>query len=261
MIHLIVGCSSIVVVAHEWPCWLPVALAWKLPVTAVFPQSRFLSLFAPLTNDSIRWGTLQEWLALTQVPHDWEISMILGSGKSEFFSVVLIKLSTHVGLLLYSMDMVFTGHRLRLVRGLYSSWSRKWWLEHILQSVVVAHINFGGVMSAIHLIAYRGIANSCFRPHGDLAQMLAHTINPASINRAPAIDPPEPIEMPPPRQPIVSGDLLRGEGLFDIPRQKLEIACRSVFTPFSWVQRWLTPEEFLRVFDIPALLTSQLLDN
>ncbi len=139
MIHLIVGCSNIVVIAQEWPCWLPVALAWKLPVTAMFAQSRFLLLFSPLTNDSIRWGTLQEWLALTQSPCDWEISTILGSGKSEFFSVVLVKLSKHVGSFLHSTDMVFTGHRLRLVSGLYSSWSCKWWLEYSLQSVVVAH--------------------------------------------------------------------------------------------------------------------------
>jgi hypothetical protein len=226
MIHPIVGCSSIVVVAQEWPCRLPVVLAWKLPVTAVFAQSRFLLLFAPLTNNSIKWGTLQEWSALTQLPRDWKIPMILGSGKSEFFSVMLVKLSAHVGLLLY-----LNGHRLRLVRGLYSSCSCKWWLEHSLQSVVVAHANFGGVTSAIYLIAYRGMADLCFRPHWALAQTLAHTINPASIVRAPAINPPEPIETPPLRQPIVSGDLLCGEGLFDISRPKLEIACCSVFTP------------------------------
>jgi hypothetical protein len=154
-----------------------------------------------------KMGYLTGVVALTQLPRDWEISIILGSGKSEYFSVVLIKLSTHVGSLLYSTDMVFTGHRLRLVRGLYSSWSRKWWLEHSLQSVVVAHANFGGVMSAIHLIAYRGMADSCFRPHGALAQTLAHTINPASIIWAPAINPLEPIETPPPRQPIVSGEI------------------------------------------------------
>jgi hypothetical protein len=177
------------------------------------------------------------------------------------FSVVLVKLSTHVGLLLYLKDMVFTGHRLHLVRSLYSSWSCKWWLEHTLQLVVVAHANFGGVTSAIHLIAYRGIANLCFRPHGALAQTLAHTNNPALIVRAPAINPLEPIEMPPPRQPIVSGDLLHGEGLFDISHPKLEIACRSIFTPSGWVRRWLTPEEFLWVFDIPVLLTPQLLDD
>ena len=127
--------------------------------------------------------------------------------------------------------------------------------------MVVAHANFGGVTSAIHLIAYRGMADPCFRPHGALAQTLAHTINPASIVRASDINPPEPIEMPPPRQPIVSRDLLCGEGLFDISCPKLKIACRSVFTPSGWVRQWLTPKEFLWVFDVLALLTPQLLDN
>jgi hypothetical protein len=63
-----------------------------------------------------------------QWPIDWVPCTVLGSGKSDFLSAVLPKLSTHVGLLLYSADMVFTGHHLWLVCGLYSSWSHKWWL-------------------------------------------------------------------------------------------------------------------------------------
>jgi len=158
MIHPVVGTGDIVVVAQEWPCWLPVALAWGLPVTAVFVQARFCLLFAHLMEDTVVWGTLQEWSALMQWPIDWETCTVLVSSKSDFLSVVLPKLSTHVGLLLYSTDMVFTGHHLQLVHGLYSSWSHKWWLEHDLCLVVVAHADFGGVTTAIHLIAYRGMA-------------------------------------------------------------------------------------------------------
>jgi hypothetical protein len=187
--------------------------------------------------------------------------------NDEYSLLVSFKLLTkHILLLLSNQvvqicDDIFEFQSNALVHGLYSSWSCKWWLEHNLQLVVVAHANFGGVMSAIHLIAYQGMADSCFRPHKALAQTLAHTINTASIVRAPAIDPLEPIETPPPRQPVVSRDLLHGEGLFDISCPKLEIACRSVFTPSSWVQQWLTPKEYLWVFDVLALLTPQLLDN
>jgi hypothetical protein len=110
MIHLVMGTDDIVVVVQEWPCWLPVVLAWGLPVTAVFVQARFRLLFAHLMEDTVVWGTLQERSALMQWPINWETCTVLGFGKSDFLSVVLPKLSTHVGLLLYSTDMVFTGH-------------------------------------------------------------------------------------------------------------------------------------------------------
>jgi hypothetical protein len=261
MIHPVGGTGDIVVVAQELLCWLPIALAWGLPVTAVFVQARLHLLFAHLMENTVVWGTLQEWSALMQWPIDWETCMVLGSGKSDFLSVVLPKLSMHVGLLLYSMDMVFTGHHLQLVCGLYSSWSRKWWLKHDLRLVVVAHTDFGGITKAIHLIAYHGMASSCFAPQGALAQTLVHIINPVSQVRAQAIKPPKPVELPLLRMPIVCGDLLRGEGLFDISCPKLNITCCSVFKPSDWVRWRLTPKEFLRVFDIPSFLIPQLLED
>ena len=38
MIRPVVGVGRIVIVAQEWPCWLPVVLAWGLPVLCVFIQ-------------------------------------------------------------------------------------------------------------------------------------------------------------------------------------------------------------------------------
>jgi hypothetical protein len=105
------------------------------------------------------------------------------------------------------------------------------------------------------------MADLCFMPHGALAQKLVHIINPASQVRAQAIEPPEPVETPLPCRPTVDGDLLHGEGLFDILRPKLEITCRSIFTPSSRVWRWLTPEEFLQVFDVPLFLIPQLMED
>jgi hypothetical protein len=81
MIHPVVGTGDIIVVAQEWPCWLPVALAWGLPVTVVFVQARFRLLFAHLMEDTVVWGTLQEWSALMQWPIDWETCMVLGSSN------------------------------------------------------------------------------------------------------------------------------------------------------------------------------------
>jgi hypothetical protein len=55
------------------------------------------------------------------------------------------------------------GPLMATVHGLYSSWS------YGLRLVVVAHANFGGITTAIHLITYQGMADSCFMPHGALA--------------------------------------------------------------------------------------------
>ncbi len=79
MIHPVMGTDDIVVVVQEWPCWLPVALAWSLQVTAVFVQARFLLLFAHLMEDTVVWGSLPEWSALMQWPIDWETCTVLGS--------------------------------------------------------------------------------------------------------------------------------------------------------------------------------------
>ncbi len=127
--------------------------------------------------------------------------------------------------------------------------------------MVVANADFGGITTAIHLIAYLGMTASCFAPQVALAQMLVHVINPASQVRAQAIKPPKPVEKPLSCMLIVHGDLLCGEGLFYISRPKLNIACRSVLKPSGWVRRRLTPKEFLPVFDILLFLIPQLLDD
>ncbi len=127
--------------------------------------------------------------------------------------------------------------------------------------MVVAHANFGGVNTAIHLIAYRGMTASYFAPQWALAQTLVHVINPASQVRAQAIEPPEPVESPLLHVPIIRRDLLHGEGLFDISRPKLDITCCSIFKPSCWVRRRLTPKEFLWVFDIPSFLIPKLLED
>ena len=126
---------------------------------------------------------------------------------------------------------------------------------------MLAHADFGGVTSAFHLISYRGLDASCFVPQGALAQTLGHIINPASARGGPPIEPPTCVPTPVPRAPVVLDGLLRGDGLFDVFRPRIEIACRSVFSPTKWVRRQLSPEEFLRTFDVPAMLVDHFLAN
>ena len=133
---------------------------------------------------------------MTCLPPAWNGCTILASGKGDFISAVLPKLSTHVGPQLYSLDVALSNHRPRLVRSLYSSWGHKWSVMYGLSSVVLAHAAFGGVSSAIHLITYWGVHASCFVPQGALAQTLGHIINPASDMRGQNIESPMALQPP-----------------------------------------------------------------
>ena len=107
--------------AWEWPCWLPVVLAWGLPVVCVFIPLRLKKLFQKMTAMEIEWNNLKNWFDVSCLPSDWLECTLLVSGKCDFISATLSKLSTHVGPLVCSVDMGFSEHRLRLVWGLYSS--------------------------------------------------------------------------------------------------------------------------------------------
>jgi hypothetical protein len=119
---------------------------------------------------------------------------MLDYSKSYFLSVMLVKLSMHVGLLIYATDMVFSGKNVRLVKGLYCRWSRCWWPQHGLKSVMVVHANLGGVALAIHLMAYQDVDATCFL----LPHTLFHVVKLAApgpaykINATDLVEPPLP---------------------------------------------------------------------
>ena len=197
----------------------------------------------------IEWNNLKNWFDVSCLLSDWLECTFLVSGKCNFISATLPKLSTHVGPLVCSVDMGFSKHRPMLVRGLYSSWER-WWADgYGLSLTVVAHAEFGGVTSAIHLIVYRGVDAPCSIPHGALAQTLGQVMNPATkINAAQLkpsqIDPPAAVPAPTPWALIVVNGLLRCKGLYDIFHPKIDISCRSMFSPSKWVQRLPSAENF-----------------
>ena len=80
MIHPVVGVKKIIVVAQEWPCWLPVALAWALPVDSVFSQVHLHGVFRPLVDTETVFRSLEEWSSLTCLPPAWNGCTILASG-------------------------------------------------------------------------------------------------------------------------------------------------------------------------------------
>ena len=68
-----------------------------------------------------------------------------------------------------------------------------------------------------------------------------------------SFDEPTPLQGAVARAPIVLEGFLRREGLLDVFRPQLPIACPSVFARSGWVSRNLTMGELLRAFDIPPV--------
>jgi hypothetical protein len=99
---------------------------------------------------------LEEW------PCSWTYHLVLASGTHEFFyQAVVCKLSAHTAPCIYAMDMVFSGHRLVCgVQGFYKAWGVAIWHKHGFDSLVLEHLQFGGVSSATHLVTFQGINRS-----------------------------------------------------------------------------------------------------
>jgi hypothetical protein len=189
---------------------------------------------------------------------------MLVSGSWDFFIIVMSKISGHVGPFIHAREIVFTGHQMRLMEGLYEKWGRVFWSEQGLSSATVVHAEFGGVTSARHLLLYRGVDAAVFQPGTSLQRKLSHIIQPAAPMVAQEIDALEVVEnpFPPhpwPTKPIYHGGLMHPEGLFDVMRPQDHIACHCVFKKSGWVRRALTLKELLRAYDMPLCMDEQLI--
>ncbi len=189
---------------------------------------------------------------------------MLVSGSLDFLNIVMSKLNGHVGPFIHAMEFVFTGHRMHLMEGLYKKWGRECWSELGLLSVTVADAEFGGMPSARHLFLYRGVKAAIFSPGTSLQRKLSHVIQPAApmvgqeIKAPEAVDNPFP-HHPWPTKPIYHGGLMHPDRLYDVTCPQDHIACQCVFKKSGWVCRALTPQEFLRTYDIPLCMDNQLL--
>jgi hypothetical protein len=112
-----------------------------------------------------------------------------------------------------------------------------------------------------HLMSFRGVEKASFRQSGSLPRVLAHIMNAATPDASQEIDPPKPITAPIPCPPIVRDGMLRQEGLLNVFRPLLPIACPCVFKSSGWAQRPLLAKELLRAFDMPLDMDSILLTD
>ncbi len=248
-------------IAQCWPCWLSTILAFDVRLATAYVALAYRACFSVFDKpqNPIPWLELSDLRNLKHWPVAWDHSPVLVSGTKDFLTLVMSKIKGHVGIFIHAMAFIFTGHRMRLTTGLYEKWGRELWVEYGLSAATVVHADFGGVTSAHHLIAYRGVDETVFTPKIPLRRKLAHIIQPALPTRAQEITAPETVENPFPREPWPTGPIYRNgllhpEGLLDVTRPKEHIACRSVFKQSGWVRRALMPAEWLRAYDMPLCL-------
>ena len=125
---------------------------------------------------------------------------------------------------------------------------------------IVAHADFGGITSAIHLMSYKRVDPSVFVAPPSLPRVLAHIIDAAAPDAAKETPPPTPLDSIP-CAPIVSDGVLHSEGLFDVFCPHLRIACPCMFKSTGWAHRPLSACEHLRASDIPLNMDALLLDK
>ena len=184
---------------------------------------------------------------------------MLASGSQEYLNYILSKLSHHEGLFIYCTNILTKGQLRQDIERIYAKWAALRGLQG-LRSRVLAHAEFGGVTSAIHLISYWGIKDSVFDAPPALPRVLAQILNSASPDAAREIDSPPALPTETRHSPVLMDGLLRQEGLYDLFRPDLHIACPCMFKATSWAKRQLSAKEYLRAFDSPLNMDTVLLD-
>jgi hypothetical protein len=238
MIWPIVCSNRIIIIAQEWPCWLAPTLALNLPLVTAFIPKEFQLVF-----NTSAYSPLTDFMALWNVPSEWNSCTVLASGSNKYLGFVLSKLRNHISAFMYAMDTVFKDWCCRDIMRLLRKWSTLY-KQHDLESSIVEHADFGGVTSGFHWLSYRHVDPSVFVAPTPLPRVLAHILNAASPDAASEISRPDPLDCTP-LAPIPMGDILRSEGLFDVFRPHLLVACPCMFKLSGWALRPLLAREHL----------------
>jgi hypothetical protein len=245
---------KIIVIVQEWPCWLALTLALNLPLVKAYIPKEFQSVF-----NTLAFSPLTDFAALWDAPSEWNSCTVLASGSNKYLSFVLSKLRNHDGSFIYATDTVFKDWRIWDVMHLLQKWSTLCKQQN-LESSIVTHADFGGVTSGFHLLSFHHVNPSVFIAPLALPQVLVHILNAASPDAASEIARPDPLDCTP-CLPIETGGVLRSEGLFDVFRPHLWVACPCVFKLTGWALQPLLAREHLQAFNIPLDMDDALLDN
>jgi hypothetical protein len=125
---------------------------------------------ATLFPQQAHWlSPLPDFELMTSIPDEWQKYIILGSGTHEFLRLTMPKLRLHVGPFVFANDMIFSGRRRSEIDRLYRSWAAHDY-KMGLESITVRHADFGGIMSAVHDISFRGVDRTIFAPSTPLTR-------------------------------------------------------------------------------------------
>ncbi len=257
--------------AQDWPCWLAPVLALGLNIASAFVTTLFCPFFSPFVSfeDNILWRSRDDWHTMIYWPTKWDNHVLLMSGSVLFLDSLLGgKLSNHIGPILFCLDTVFTGRRVRNVTGAVRK-AALGWACFGLSSKTVTHADFGGVMSASHIVGFCHIDVAALCPCNPLLCTLSHVINPALRTFSQKIPPLTSLSDPPPRAVInvaisttkLSEMVQHPGGLLDITQAWEDVGCRSVFNKSGWVHCPLTASEFLRAYGVPLCMDMLLVDD
>jgi hypothetical protein len=212
MIRPIVRVAGVVVIAEEWPCWLPVLLDLGVVVDRVYAPVVYESVFRKGDQHSLRWSPFHEMKELEVVPAAWNQYNLFASGAFKFCREMVDKLRHHVGPYLYAIDMNFRITPPRKVNDNLRDYPTQLRKVGLMASKVV-HAEFGGVTTARHIIAHRNVVGTgVFEAPRMLDRVLSHVISPTIAGCEIAA----PLPLPKSslrRGSIRDGDLFRGEGL------------------------------------------------
>jgi hypothetical protein len=155
--ELIICSSHNTFIAREWPCWLALALAMRLPLAAVFISKEIQAIFS--AQDCIALSSIND---VWEVPPDWNTCTVLASGLHEYLNFILTKLKYHEGPFMYATDTVFKGRHPWDMECLLNAWID---LRHPqgLALCGVHHADFGGVTSGFHLVSSQRVDVTAFR--------------------------------------------------------------------------------------------------
>jgi hypothetical protein len=141
MIRPIKGVAGVVVVAQDWPCWLPVLVCLGSKVDMVFAPRSYDTVFGEEVLHIPRWKSIHDFKEMDVWPSAWDLYSVFTSGSLDFCRVVVAKLENHVGPYLYAIDMNFASMRARMMDRALSTFPPAL-QELMLESTEVVHSAF-----------------------------------------------------------------------------------------------------------------------
>lgn len=250
---------SIIVIAQQWPCWLSTALSLHLPVVGAYFSSLYHQYF--IVPDSLNlmtsWSTLED---LCPLDESLSNCTVLASGSMNFLPKVQHILAAHSGPFIFSADVFFPRVGLRDARRLYQAWACHR-LYDGYGSAILSHSDYGGATNGVHYICHRNVNILFGLPAASVQRTVKHFVNAATRGGFKAIKRPPTVPADVAREPLVVYGLGRIDGLYDVAEPSREYAVPSVFKSTGWVQRRLSPSEWLNLHDMPVDLNKSLAED